>query len=115
MKQVEDAIAPAEPTPAAIGQAPQVLSPDAWDRRGTDQRSGIALNCLEHAARHLIFDQMQLDRTFVPGAGDAVRLLWDAMLAIEADRITRERIERLSSVWLPQQILARTRGMGTAH
>ena len=113
MKQVDDASTqPAEPLATELAPAQQVLSPEAWDRRGSDQQSGKALNCLEHAARYLIFDQMQSERTFVPGARDAVHLLWDAMLTVEQDRITRERIERLSSVWLPQQILARTRGIG---
>lgn len=101
-----------ELTSGETGSSPSVLSPEAWDRRDHDQRSAPALSCLDHAARHLIFDQMRPDRTYLPGAQEAVTLLWDAMLAVEAARVTRERVERLSSIWLPQQIVARVKGNG---
>ena len=113
MKQVNKAQSQSQETAGEEpGQAPSVLSPEAWDRRGHDPRSGPAIECLVHAARHLIFDQMRPDRTYLPGAQDAVHLLWQAMLAVDAARVTRERVERLSSIWLPQQIVARARGNG---
>ena len=115
MKQVDDALSHLKETVEAEPMATtSVLSPEAWDRRERDAHFAPALAVLDHAARHLIFDQMRLDRTYLPGAQDAVELLWNAMLAVEAARVTRERVERLSSVWLPQQIFARTKGSGPA-
>ena len=115
MKQVDDALSHAKETAEAEPAASHsVLAPEAWDRRERDAHFAPALTFLEHAARHLIFDQMKHDRTYLPGAQDAVELLWSAMLAVEAARVTRERVERLSSIWLPQQIFARTRGSGPA-
>ena len=115
MKQVDDALSHTKEAQEAEPLAsPNVLAPEAWDRRERDAHFGPAITYLENAARHLIFDQMKLDRTYLPGARDAVELLWSAMLAVEAARVTRERVERLSSIWLPQQIFARTKGSGPA-
>lgn len=115
MKQVDEATASArEATELAPGGAQSVLSPEAWDRRERNPRLDRALACLDQAARHLVFDQMRADRSYLPGAWEAVEILWNAMLQVEAARVTRERVERLSAVWLPQQLRARTMGKGPA-
>ncbi len=113
MKRMEDAMSRRENRPAApVEKSCSVLSPEAWDRREHDPTEEAALDLLEHAARHLIFDQMQRHRLYDPGATDAVELLWAMMRSIREGRVARERVDRLSSVWLPQHVIARLKGGG---
>lgn len=87
--------------------SPKPESPEPWERRQRDPANQGAAQILERAARHLILDQMRPDRTFCPGAADAVTLLWKAIEEVAADHATHQRMERLAAHWLPKHVVAR--------
>jgi hypothetical protein len=88
------------------------LGPKDWDRRRPDASGDWATACLEHAANHLIEDQMQPDRMFWPGAIDAVRLLRKAVLEIKAEALLRQRVNWAAAAWLPKSAMARQARQG---
>lgn len=79
----------------------------SWDRRKLNETREWAVTCLEQAASHLIEDQMRPDRTYLPGAKDAVELLREAILAVKAEALLDQRASRVAASWLPKYTLAR--------
>jgi hypothetical protein len=82
-------------------------SSKSWDRRRRGEGSVYAATFLEHAATYLIEDQMNEERTYWPGAVDAVRLLRKSIEGIESDELMNQRAGRAAAAWLPKHVLAR--------
>jgi len=78
-----------------------------WDRRRSSETKQSSVTFLDHAADYLIADQMAANRSYWPGAMDAVRILRDAVAEIWAEKRLDDRAARVAASWLPKYTLAR--------
>lgn len=78
-----------------------------WDRRRSNKASEWAVDLLEHAANHLIEDQMAEGRVYWAGALAGIELLRGAMEAVRFEATREDRSARVAASWLPKYTLAR--------
>jgi hypothetical protein len=83
-----------------------------WDRRRSSETRRSTIAFLEHAANHLIADQMGAGRVYWPGAIDAVRILREAISEVRSEKQLDERAARVAASWLPKYTLARNARRG---